>query len=521
MYSILIVDDEPMIRNGIKNALDWPSIGVTTVLTAGSGKAALNILCESNIDIMLTDINMDGMDGLELISKAKSLNCNLKVIVLTGFEDFGYARESLRLKVNEFLLKPVDEVLLLDTVKEQIQHIEDEKEQKRLDINQQRAFGTIDQLQLESILKKLLKNDLVTDQELNYLKEHYNYDLKMNLQVVVLIPSREQGIDTQVDPFRAYYIRNTCVGLIDSKNLGITISGDKNNILIIYFQQEGTNGTVEKMEELTSILKSEKGFSPKVLIGSEIEGFNNLHVSYNDALYLLKNKKDSYREVFHIKQSRFNLDNYIEVFSKLKNSIMNNIADKEEVLHIFDVFIESVDSYNLTEKFVRSCCFELVNAAYYAYINSSNDDITDWKVCSFIKLLSTSTKDDVYEISKSTLSLLFTENEKSTHKIINDAKVYIKENLGNDLYVNDIADYFNVTANYFSRLFKKVTNMGCNEYIVKVRMEKAITLLENTSLKVCKISELVGYRNTNYFSLAFKKFTNKSPKQFRDDFRSK
>ena len=109
MYRVLIVDDEKMIRMGMKNAIDWKKLGVDDVFTAASGNEALKILKEEGPEIMVTDIQMTEMTGLELIKAARESVPELRVIVLTGFDNFEYARESLRLQVQDFFLKPIDE----------------------------------------------------------------------------------------------------------------------------------------------------------------------------------------------------------------------------------------------------------------------------------------------------------------------------------------------------------------------------------------------------------------------------
>lgn len=109
MYKILIVDDEKMIRMGMKNAIDWMKIGIDEVFTAASGNEALEILKKEEPQIMVTDIQMTEMTGLELIKAAREVVPELRVIVLTGFDNFEYARQSLRLQVQDFFLKPIDE----------------------------------------------------------------------------------------------------------------------------------------------------------------------------------------------------------------------------------------------------------------------------------------------------------------------------------------------------------------------------------------------------------------------------
>ena len=127
MYKVLIVDDEKMIRMGMKKVLPWDELGVGEVYTAATGKEALEILDEQHPEILITDIQMTEMTGLELIEEAKKCVPDLRVIVLTGYDNFEYARQSLRLKVQDFFLKPIEEEELANAVKNQVEYLEQQK----------------------------------------------------------------------------------------------------------------------------------------------------------------------------------------------------------------------------------------------------------------------------------------------------------------------------------------------------------------------------------------------------------
>ena len=156
MYRVLIVDDEKMIRMGMKNAIDWKKLGVDDVFTAASGNEALKILKEEGPEIMVTDIQMTEMTGLELIKAARESVPELRVIVLTGFDNFEYARESLRLQVQDFFLKPIDEDDLFNAIEKQIKEL---KEQENKEQNQARVWrsqGSVVQMRLEQCMRNLV-----------------------------------------------------------------------------------------------------------------------------------------------------------------------------------------------------------------------------------------------------------------------------------------------------------------------------------------------------------------------------
>lgn len=157
MYKVLIVDDEKMIRMGMKKVLPWQELKIEEVYTAASGKEALGILEEYHPQIMISDIQMTGMTGLELIEKAKEKVPDLRVIVLTGYDNFEYARQSIRLEVQDFFLKPIDEEDLAEAVKKQVDYLDEQKQAEKTQPEQVRTQGFEQQNRLEqsgTLLKK-------------------------------------------------------------------------------------------------------------------------------------------------------------------------------------------------------------------------------------------------------------------------------------------------------------------------------------------------------------------------------
>lgn len=165
---------------------------------------------------------------------------------------------------------------------------------------------------------------------------------------------------------------------------------------------------------------------------------------------------------------------------------------------------------------VRRNCFEIASALYFSYLGDSGE-VESGKLDSLSKSLICADREEACEVTRMFISQLLCKEEENVHEIITKAKHYIDEHLTEELSVSNIAASLYITPNYFSRLFKRVTKEGCNEYIVRKRIEKAKSLLETTSMKTGKIAMMVGYRDTNYFSLAFKKHTGKSPTKYREE----
>lgn len=514
MYKILIVDDEKMIREGIKKVINWEELDIHEVYLASSGKEAFATIQEQKPDILLTDISMAHMTGLELIEKTLAIYPDLKVLVLTGFDSFEYARKALRLKVQDFLLKPVDEDILTEAIRKQVILLKEETRQKEAEKEQRRITGMKEQALFEKNLRNLLHKRNIDDARA-YFEENYESFCKANMSAAVL--KLPLGVENEEEAAIVVcrQILSLSVSMIDSKELGVTIWDDdgKTLIVIIYVERCGSDG-VDVIRDLCSIIQNEIGQSPRSAIGSMVNGYRSLDKSYYEAVCLLDNEREQLEEVLISKSIQNRKRMFKEVFEEMESEMCHNISNSPHIMKIFASFQKAVESYNLSDTYTRKCCFHMVTALYYAYIDAGAAK-PEQSLDSFASSISGSSGKAACEVTQHYLSKLLSKDDE-VHEIVSKAKYYVNQHLSDELSVSSIAESQFVSANYFSRLFKRVTGEGCNEYIVRKRMEKASMLLETTNFNTGKIASMVGYNDCNYFSITFKKHFGMSPTYYRN-----
>ena len=520
MYKALIVDDEKMIRMGMRNSIPWDSIGIGEVFTAKSGKEALKIVKENMPEIMITDIKMDEMTGLDLIEEVKKYKPDIRVLVLTGYDKFEYASQCIKLKVHDFFLKPVDEGELIESLKKQVSFLKKNTIDEIDDINVYRARAVAEQMEIEKFLRDLLHNRLPDkESRIKSFCEKYGYEAEQCTQAAILVPALCPATGEKNDDFVTLSIKNICMGMVDAQNRGFTLVDDFGRIVIVFFADREKGSILEWVKELSEIFKDEYNKKPRIVVGNPVRGFTELRMSYNDAVYLLNYEKNKFGSIIQTKSAIKRDRLFTEEFSYIKNSMCSNIGDSDKVLSKFEQFCQITDSYNLSDNYIRKCCYELVLSVYFEYITSLGEP-ADPQIITFINSLINVKGEELLELTRAFLKKLFSgKEEQNIHEIVDKAKSYIGEHLSDDLSVSKIAEHLYVTPNYLSRLFKKFTGMGCNEYIVHKRIEKAKILLETTNIKTSKIAEMVGYNDPNYFSLAIKKHTGMSPTKYRMKFR--
>ena len=184
MYKALIVDDEKLIRDGMKRAIPWETIGIGAVFLAQSGAEALSIIREHKPEILITDIRMHGMTGLDLIAQAKELTPDIKVMVLTGYDEFEYARRSIKLNVNDFFLKPIDEKVFISAIRKQVEAISETKSVS----SKYRARAVTEQIEIEIILREIVHGRYPSDR-IEAFCGAYGYGAGQSLQAAVLLPA--------------------------------------------------------------------------------------------------------------------------------------------------------------------------------------------------------------------------------------------------------------------------------------------------------------------------------------------
>lgn len=513
-YKILIVDDEKMIRMGIKSAMPWEKMQIAEVYTAACAREAAELIRKYQPQIMITDISMTEMSGLELVEQIRKEDDEMRVIVLTGYDRFEYARWALQLQVHDFLLKPIDEAELRKSIQVQVDWLENRRITQEGNITASRTQGIRQQIELEEFMRSLVLDRENHGRGAEGFRQEFRLEKNQAMRIGILILGITLGDNPDNEGFRFQTIKHICIGMIDGQKKGITFVDEKNRITIAFFC-DGGHKEEKLAEQLLAILEDELETRPRVIWGSIKKGIENLRISYNDAAFALEHEREGLEKLYAADWNRRGEDIFQDVFREFRNALVCNVGDKEKISHIFECFGMAAESYNLSTKYARSCCFELASSVYFARFSDTGNGVCE-KLSVLMQGLSGADRERACQVTAMFLENLFEGKEGEEHELIGKVKRRIHENLADDLTVACLAKQCYVTPNYLSRLFKKVTGEGCNEYIVRKRIEQAKSLLATTTLKVGEISVMVGYHDMNYFSLAFKKHIGVSPMKYRE-----
>ncbi|WP_170074937.1 response regulator transcription factor [Paraclostridium dentum] len=489
MYKLYLLDDEPFILEGLKYIIDWEEYGFDVVGTSSNGEDGFNFIKNEDVDLIITDIMMPKMTGLELISNLKKINHNAKFIVLSAFQEFQYAKEAISMGAENYLTKPIDEDELIQTI---------EGVKKK-----------IEKIKLEKVDTKIFKNDLIlklicnknNDGVLDRLRlEGVNLNYK-NLCVVIL-EFAEGG-----------NINNHILNYIDNLNYEYCVNL-QNQILIIMDKESINKDTLRNLKDDLSSITNEQIYISR---GKYVDSIDNLNCSYQSAkdIHEYKLVYPNISWIREYKEKSYNLENidYID-FDNLKKLLLNK-DNKESLNYIESIFSKLKKDENLTVKQIKTKSIE-VFLNVYNYFNDSKIikglDLYLEKVINSVNL--DQIQLELNNMIKHRQSKL-EETDDSISPIILKLLRNIEENYSKDLNLKEISETYNINSIYLGQLFQKETGILFSDYLNNFRVNKAKNLLVETSLKAAEIGELVGYANKNYFYRKFKDIVGITPSEWR------
>lgn len=494
---MLIVDDEPIISQGLRMTIPWASYGVEVIGEAYNGKEATEILLKEEVDIVLTDVRMPEMDGIQLAQFIKERMPHIQVIIISGYDEFDYAREALRYQVKDYLLKPVDIDELVAKVKELKESILHERVQRANEYK----------IEIRDTLSKLI---LTPQLHFSYV----NQDLLQGRKYCVVvseIPNYAALAKTQrtenLDEMREEWDRK----LSQVFKEAVTFFVHANvHVLVV-----PSDGLVQEALKNTLL---ESGLELVFGISSLFEDPSDVSKAYKQGVEALATKELTNENVLFYKEKKTVLPNidYTFLYETLFNYDFKVL--EENVNDIFENM--KLGQYSLID--MRDFCYELnikIEQKLQGLLSvESLDDVT-YQVTHELDLHFYNTSDCLKEVMLSDLQMwiqvLEEENQGKKSWSVEKAIKYIGENFYRDLKASEVANEIHITHNYFSMIFKKELGKSFNDYLNDLRIEKAMQLLTETSDRVYEIATEVGYSEYKYFVQVFRKRTGMTPTDYR------
>lgn len=527
-YSVLLVDDEEEVFQVIMKKLDWESMGFRIAGYARNGVEALEMAEELQVDVVMTDIKMPYMDGLTLCKNLKELYQNLKVIIFSGFDEFEYAKEAIKIEAEEYILKPINANELREVFERIRNNLDKEMDEKR-NIDKLRNYY----MESLPILQENFYTSLIDGRIPEDLIEKYarNYQIELSgpyyVITVLHISTTYLAEEKNMDPF--------LLAVSVKKLVEEQLTGKWNSKVITYLRdiiiiaqlasEEAMPHFTDAMDKICKMAKRVCNACVTAGIGHVCNKPVQLPLSYQGA----KNAV-SYRVLYGNTRAiniaemdpQENADvpweePYIsKIFKKIK------LGDSKELRESIEEFIAEMTRNKMSLQKYRILIMELITEVFRFGANNqinledifgeNNDVYTQAMQIESPQALGQWLDDNCCKMQKHILH----ERQDTTKAFVEKAIEYVSEHYADqDLSIETICSYLNVSAAYFSTIFKKETGKTFINYLTDYRMEEALELLMTQNEKTYIIAEKVGYSDPNYFSYVFKKQFGMSPSKYK------
>ena len=533
MYKVFLVEDEIVVREGIKNNIHWEEEGFSVVGDESDGEVAYPKIINEMPDILITDIKMPFMDGLELSKLLKKEIPQLKIIIISGYSDFGYAQQAIDIGITEYILKPVTSSKLMAAVKNAAAVIEKERKEKQLIEQYQILFDQRQEEKRKDFFDALIRGKLSLSQIISQEKE-LGINMVASVFCVMLFQFKVQE------------------DMCEYSNALVQCEANMKDVLkeysdIIVFER-GLDGwaflLLGDMEEQLEPLIAELCKRLKQISGEKVEYFGgvgrvihrvrDIQHSFQDAnrAFSLRyfepwNQILSYSDVATIQGQEGNRVNVGELgLEKLDRILLEEFLKRgtiQDVDGFVDRYFEGLDAnamnstifkqYIMMDGYSAIMKFRKELQCPRGKIEDNLIDLQDMNgkltsredCCKFYKTL-----------LKDAIELRNRNSQKRYSGLIEKAKKYMQLNFAmSDLTLDKVASEVNLSPNYFSSLFNQETGVTLIEFLTNIRMGKAKEYLRCSNKKITEIGYLVGYLDSHYFSYIFKKTQNSTPSEYR------
>ena len=533
---VFLVEDEMVIRRGIKNSIDWEKEGYIFCGEASDGELAYPMIIKEKPDILITDIRMPFMDGLELCKLVKKELPNIKILILSGYDEFDYAKEAIRLGVTEYLLKPISSGKLLEALNGVSESIRREKEDKDLVRKYMEEMRENTEHEKQKFFEQMIAGNLSMADALETGKK-YEMNLSAGMYNLLLFRftlGEENRKSGELLGEAEYAIEKLTERLEYVFEFQRGVEGWA--FLLMADNEEQMSERVKELsKDLEEIMKNYSTIAYFGGIGQPVARLRELEESFREAERALAarftmelNRIISVEDI-RMAQNVDTLDDIeitsfgeIEKTRTMLEKFLNNGAE-DEIDEFVDVYINELPEENLKSVLMRQY---IIMDAYIVMMSfcekiegiEAEMQAQSEELKNSMKTIQTleEIKNYIRMLLKKIIGVRDTISGRRYSDIIEIAKDQIRKTyMSDEISLNTIAAEVGMSPSYFSSIFSKEMGKTFVEYLTEIRMDRAKELLMCSSMKTSEIGYEVGYKDPHYFSYIFKKTQNCTPKEFR------
>ena len=522
MYSLMVFDDEQIVIESVKHIVDNEFANIQVTQTARSGREAIEKVRLERPDIILTDIRMPGINGLEAVKEIKKIHHNIKFIIMSVYEYFEFAQQAVELGACEYLTKPVNRSRLVETLERIVRELDEERRKFDQELETKEKLDKMLSVLEHSFIYSLL---LSQEADIGRYKELFDIQCETGYIFILTFGERthqEQGValGDSVQNQKFYTFFRDCLKY-KSKCIVGPVMLDRVVVYVAQSVEDEYSQRVAAISYIESIVrKIEHKYNMKFKVGiGKIHSDRDILISYQEALKALNHTEG--QKIIHIDDIAPNISNMgFEMFAE-ENRLIKAIekGDSQLCLSILTDMFSKYDNI-MGQEGVRNRLIEIVIVAHRLAIENGveNDKCIEYSGY-LTQLLGCTSRLEFEQMLIEKIGGIARRISRSKEKtigfIVDKANKIISERFNQELTLDDISKELYISPQYFSRLYKQEMGINFIEKLTAVRMENAKKLMKSSDLSIKEICYLSGYSDPNYFSRLFKKFEGVSPSTYQ------
>ncbi|GKX32203.1 hypothetical protein SH1V18_46830 [Vallitalea longa] len=527
MYRVLIVDDEVLVRVGLKTTIDWENIGFTVVAEASNGEQGYEQYKKYKPDVIITDIRMPKKDGLWLVEQARKENPDVKILVLTCYDEFSYARKALKVGADDYILKSEVEdeelISIMNKIKNKIE-AQNRKKDKHIKVRK----NTNDMKR--ALFDDMIKLDFVIDDKLKERCKNLEFPY-INTKFVFLsiVVNNENVSKEDVDRIRQINqaVMNIFYEQLSERNIEylFTIADKKYNFLL--------SSSKLSISELKRIFLSVENAAKQyfdtpvnvVYINpvKELSELEQIYKQYTKKSQILFYKTEHNASIIIINNITFNDVNVFDLKNEYNKQVIEYIgqenldASNKLIIEVSKYFRENIINPKTAKIFYSNLVGDIFNSFGQLFVN--NKDINNLEYYHY-QIINCGNQEGIIELFNGLIGKVIEVLQNLTHDhsklLVNRAINYIENNYQQKISLEDVAMDLNLSKHYLCNIFKKDIGKTMSLYINELRIEQAKKMLLKPDNKIKEIFEKVGFSNQQYFSKVFKKITGMTVMEYKE-----
>ncbi len=532
MFTLLVVDDEEYALMGITKGIDWHGLGITRILEAQSAAEAEEILTQESVDVVISDIEMPGKTGLDLLKWMQECCSEVPVVFLTGHANFHYAQKALQYGCVEYLLKPVDYTQLVDVVRKVLKQQEMAKDQRRLVENYQeyQHLWESEHLSFAShLLRDIVEGRIPGDSRrtrdlLRAMDLPAEPESRLTL-ILIKVEQWMEEMDLRDKEVMRFAVRNVAGESLLKELDGLIFQLHDDSQFAVIYNRDALIPTEHLIHQAEQFIEA-----------------CNLHLACHLSCYIaepasLANLSDSCKELLRLEQENLTKPNSVLLYKDFVNLPSSPLkapdlpewtvlleAGKLETLTIrIEEYLGRIHEGHASREMLESFCYGITSMAYSA-LHKSGMQVSEI-IPNRERITEGAAIHSPQQALQWAMGLLKTVNDACTDtsrnesSMVREVKIFIENHILQEFSREDIANALHFNADYLSRVFKKETGTVLSDYIIFRRMTMARKLLEETNDRIADIANKLGYNHFSHFARQFRNIAGVTPQEYRMKYR--